>query len=955
MKKIILVTMLLFFVLSFTYVIQAGDYIYWHPNLNFEGRLSEDIFTGRGGIIYPFSQNENSLIYGDLRTMFKSGDVSEYNLGVGYRKIMEERDSIIGTYLFRDFRKEYGLDWNQWTLGGEYLSDQIDLRLNYYIPATDKILADSNINDEIVIAGNNVVYQTSLINEYYEPLTGYDFEIGKRFQLDNDYNIGVYYRYFNFSPKDGKSMQGSGLKIDSKFDMKKDMEWTIGLDWQDDNIRESNLEATVGISIPLGNSLSSQVEKEDILIDRMTEPAKRDIDIIVDSTNEKEVLAETSAVDPVTGNPITNAIFVTANGNGDGTRENPTNIYDLHTIGDGETYFAQENDVIILLGDDGVIDIGDYSDTFPSLQLLDGQKILSPGGELMLASADNQEKFAYLRPKGQRATLTNSTPLVSERINVINTANNITISGIKFEGADYFIRGTHLAPKSNININNNIFSDIRDRPIYLNDHTNIDITNNLFTDSTGEIELIYNKEGDFNVSVSDNSFGNMSSEAMYISANSSTNNNINITNNNIKSGTHNLIEVRTAALNESNITISENTIENSTVWGIYVSTLTHDGIKSGNLNLDITDNHLGNVKNKGIYVNYYAYDSSISSPYSPFASSIININGNTIDNMSTTTLTNSAIYLRGYLEDSTVSIADNTIVHSDAYGIHLDITPTLSGTYNNYSINNNLINEVTGIGIYVKSDDEDNNITNITEIMDNTIKKVNTFGSLADAIYVDNHYFVNHTGIIGNSITHTDGKGIYVKENAIDDSLTVIAENNIEYSANNGIEVAFMKPLQEKIYKVAIADNIIGYSGQKGIYISPSYLSFDSQNQAQIIIDGNEIKESYLSGIDIYAGYNNNFNIDIINNVISSISGSGIELLADVNNSYGESVYYPSEILVRLEGNNIISADEAGIKMLVTLYENEAGVILYELVNNTFGQDVNPHIIYPQAIIPTAF
>ena len=945
-------TFLLILIVSLTNVTEAIEYRYWQPNLSFEGRLADDSNTVRGGIIYPFTQQEDSLFYGDLRTMFKSEDISEYNLGIGYRKLMKERNAIIGTYLFKDFRKEYGLDWNQWTLGGEYLSDKVDLRLNYYIPAKDKILASSSIYDEIVIAGNNVVYQTSALNEYYEPLTGYDLEIGKRFYLKNNYNIGVYYRYFNFSPDDGNSMQGSGLKIDSTFDMKNDMEWTVGLDWQNDNIRESNLEATIGISIPLGSSSSSKQPIENSLKNRMTEPAKRDIDIIVDSTSKKEVLEESSAVDPVTGNPITNAIFVTANGTGSGTRENPTNVYDLHTIVEGGTSFAEENDVIIFLGDDGVINIGDYSDTFPSLQLLDGQKLLSPGGELELASADDPEKVAYLRPTGKKATLTNVNPLVSDRVNVINTANNITISGLKFEGADYFIRGNHLAPKSNLNINNNIFSVMEDRSVYLNDHTNIDITNNEFLDDTGEIELLYDKEGDFNVNVSDNTFGDMPGEAMYISASSSTNNNINITNNYIESGTQNLITVRTAASNESNVNISGNTIENSTVYGIYVNTLTYDAIKSGVLNLDITDNHLGNVKNRGINVNYYAYDSSLETAYSPFDSSVINIEGNTIDNLVTTsTYASSAIYLDGNLLDSTVTIEKNNIKYSDEYAIHLDITPLSTPisaeSYNDFHINNNLIEEVTGLGIYVKSDDEDNNIENVTEIMDNTINKVNPFGSLADAIYVDNKYFVNQTGITGNNIVSTDGRGIYVKGGAINDSFIIVAENEIESSGDNGIEVEFTKPLVENFYKVAIADNIIGYSGGNGVYIAPNYLSFDNENRAHIIIDGNEINESYSNSIEVKSQYNSNYLLEISNNIIGSTTQTGIYLLSDVNNSHGETTYYSSDIDVDLENNNIVSADNAGIEMVATNYEELYGNIDYNLINNIFGQSVDPHVIYP--------
>lgn len=946
-KKFIILLIFLLMVISSS---AAAQDVSRSPRINFNGITGDD-FIGQAVLLYPFRNTEDSLWFTDFRYRMSSDDIDEWNLGLGYRKKLENYENkVLGGYIFKDRRNEYEHDWDMWTVGGELLTDQWDFRLNGYITDDETIVAPEN--DEIIVKSQKLYYKEGFLSS----MNGLDFEVGKRFVDRDDWlkNVGVYLKLFSFFEDNVDTMYGHQLRIDKQFGDLNKTTWKLGAKWRDDDTRGSKTEATFAVSIPFGKGkIENKREvdsKEEIIEARMTEQPERDLDIVVAESDDPD-LQEAKNLD---GSSLGDVIFVSAEGTGDGSsKSNPTNIFALHTMVEGETYFADENDVIILLGDDGAIDIGNYSDSFQSLQLLDGQKILSPGGRIMLRSADNPENIAYFRPDGKRATLTNSTPLESDRINVINTANNITISGIKFEGADYFIRGTHLSPKNNININNNIFSDMRDRSIYLNDHTNINISNNKFMDGTGEIELIYNKEGDFNVNVSNNTFGDMPDEAMYISANSSTNNNIDITNNYIKSGTHNLIEVRSAAEDESNINITGNTIENSTVWGIYVNTLTYDGIKSGIFNLDITDNHLGNVKNKGIYVNYYA--SYNSSSYSPFDSSVINISDNSIDNMLTYTLTNSAIYLKGHLIDSSVYIENNTIVHSDAYGIHLDIAPDLSGTYNDYYINNNLIGEVTGLGIYVKGDQENNKIINKTEIRDNTIKKVNPFGSLADAIYVDNKYLVNQTDIIGNKIFNSDGRGIYVKGGAINDSFIIIAENDIENAADNGIEVEFTKPLTANPYKVAIADNTIGYSGQNGIYIAPDYLSFSDPNRAQIIIDGNKITESYLNSIEVNSQYNSNYLLDISKNMIGSTTQSGIYILSDVNNSHRETTYYPSEINVNLENNNIVSADNAGIEMVVKNYEGLSGYIDYNLINNIFGQTVDPYVIYPDITAPKAY
>lgn len=89
--------------------------------------------------------------------------------------------------------------------------------------------------------------------------------------------------------------------------------------------------------------------------------------------------------------------------------------------------------------------------------------------------------------------------------------------------------------------------------------------------------------------------------------------------------------------------------------------------------------------------------------------------------------------------------------------------------------------------------------------------------------------------------------------------------------------------------------------------------------------------------------------------MIGSTTQSGIYILSDVNNSHRETTYYPSEINVNLENNNIVSADNAGIEMVVKNYEGLSGYIDYNLINNIFGQTVDPYVIYPDITAPKAY
>jgi len=89
----------------------------------------------------PFMQNDNSVLYGDLRMMGDNQDNREGNLGLGYRKITEfgGYKGIVGVHGWIDRRiTSRNSTFYQATIGAEWLGESFDILANGYIPLSSK-------------------------------------------------------------------------------------------------------------------------------------------------------------------------------------------------------------------------------------------------------------------------------------------------------------------------------------------------------------------------------------------------------------------------------------------------------------------------------------------------------------------------------------------------------------------------------------------------------------------------------------------------------------------------------------------------------------------------------------------------------------------------------------------------------------------------------------------------
>lgn len=197
---------------------------------------TEDYWEGIGDVVIPLHFTGEGLLFLNPRASFTDRSEQEYNIGVGYRHLIQDRSAVVGANVFYDHRETRSdISFGQVGLGAEYLSHRFDARANVYLPldtrkkvdsvevtetaVSRRMVSSTQTNwDDIYATGNslNQPFQqvtsqrmrtttttTSRMFETYEvALRGWDAEIGTLLPLDalDDYIrlkvFAGYYKYY---------------------------------------------------------------------------------------------------------------------------------------------------------------------------------------------------------------------------------------------------------------------------------------------------------------------------------------------------------------------------------------------------------------------------------------------------------------------------------------------------------------------------------------------------------------------------------------------------------------------------------------------------------------------------------------------------------------------------------------------------------------------------------------
>jgi hypothetical protein len=245
-------------------------------------------------LLIPIYQNQegDQLLFSDLRGRFDDLGSSEYNVAIGYRKliadtiILDQKQWIIGVYGSIDrLLSKYHHVFLQTMFGAELLSDDYDFRGNIYLPQNKEVVVESL---SYVPQLNNSKLGISYVQE--KPLKGADIEFGYKLPLNfvqSKLFAGGYY----FKGEGYPSISGPRIRAELSFDrdnikfLPKVLNLTFGLEYQYDQTRGRQIFGLAKFSYKFGANDGNPRQ----LKNRMTDFIVRDVDVV---TNKHQFFDE---------------------------------------------------------------------------------------------------------------------------------------------------------------------------------------------------------------------------------------------------------------------------------------------------------------------------------------------------------------------------------------------------------------------------------------------------------------------------------------------------------------------------------------------------------------------------------------------------------------------------------------------------------------------------------------
>lgn len=253
----------------------------WGSHLDLEGKAGTKRNLGEVDLFVPLFQNNDTLLFTNIRGRMDDRSSSEGNFGLGLRH-MTSSGWNIGGIAYLDRRKtKFDNYFSQTTLSLEALSMDWDLRANGYIPHGTRVHEVDSFNTA-ELSGTSVIFRGG----EERSMSGYDAEVGWRapfFAVDAAKQLRFFVGGYRFTGKGMPDISGPRLRTEMTFDdipmLWKGARVSLGAEWQNDNPRGSQGFISARIHIPLQFSGKSKARLKP-MERRMIDPVIRDIDIV---------------------------------------------------------------------------------------------------------------------------------------------------------------------------------------------------------------------------------------------------------------------------------------------------------------------------------------------------------------------------------------------------------------------------------------------------------------------------------------------------------------------------------------------------------------------------------------------------------------------------------------------------------------------------------------------------
>jgi len=796
----------------------------------------------------PVWQDDDRLVFADLRGVVDDRDGREFNLGLGGR-LMTGSGWNVGAYGFFDRRRSEKRNYfEQITVGAEALSVNWDLRTNYYEPIGDTTKPAPS-QAELDLSGN----QLQLRAGQERALGGFDAGIGYRLPFtepSNRFQTRVYGTAFRFNEDDVESVNGARGRIELRWheplDTSKGSRLTAFAEVQDDDVRGQQSFAGLRFRIPFGERASrSELGPQGA---RMTERVQRDVDIVSQAGAFR---------DP-------EPVRAVANG---------TRISETVTAKDLEAAIDEA-------GTNGLVIAGDGKARYDGgVTLQENQMLLGGSATIAVEGVESGQRARFTAP-GERPTIAGGG---SEDF-VIETADGAWISTVDIEAGQDTDHGIQSSGDvAGLRIENARVSATADagvvfegtaRDVQITGSTvqNTDDAGLVFEDKVEDLTVARSEFANAGgqgivfenivdkARISDTGFNNNVEEALEFSDNATK---VRITGNDMRNtGDEGVIFLEDV----TETVIRDNTIVNSDDKGILIGNGSGDDVGE---NLVIAGNTIRNSRGgdgAGIDVDGAATD--------------VELTGNLIENVQTY-----GIVLREAAER--VAITGNTIRNTEDDGIKFEADAT------DIAIRDNRVAFIDNEGVQIEGATEGGVIagntiqgslsgdgveldatTNVT-LRDNVIEGVDDRG----LEFTDDAEGVT---LSGNTVRNTAREGIQFDGDVKD---SVIRNNVVANYDNEGIEVLGAST------NVAITDNVVrNSSGDDGIYLDDVTDSEILRNTVKSVAEvginvtgdaegtdvrGNTVRGTGEEGVQFQGAATN---VSIADNLIEDVDEQGLQI-----------------------------------------------------------------------------
>src|SRR5919202_2013338 len=826
----------------------------------------------------PLQQNPGSnltFLEGKL-LVFTDSNIGA-NLILGKRFYRSSQNAILGGYISYDVRDTGNNLFHQIGAGFERLGDNLDLRVNGYLPV-------GNTREKVSESLSNPFFQRNLLlliltTQFEAAMAGVDVEAGARLVRLGDGDLRGYAGVYYYSAEGSDS----GFGVRGRLEAHPTDNLSLGLSVQHDPIFDTKVVLSLGVNVP--GTRPRGVNKSSVLA-RLGESVERTAIITVDEQKKNDTIAVTN---PKTGTPFLFRHVNLGGSTGDGTFENPSGTVQdaLNLAQSGEIVYVQSG----------------TNPGIPAFKIPDGVSVLS----VAVAQSIDTVGFSSLRlPLSGSGVF----PVVN---GTVTLGNNTTLSGFAVANATgSAIQGTSI---QNVTIRDNRITNPSEQGINLTNvgGTSLIANNSLTGCRRGGIFVSASGTAQQELNVNSNTISDSGRQGIFLQASENAQQKFTANSNTVSNSVGQAIFLQTNNNSRQDVAIANSTISRTTVdsQGEGGQGLFAQANSGAQQTVKLDNTQVSDSANQGIFV------SAFSKADEPQSRQTVTLNGTSVSNSS-----GQGIFLQGNNNSQQNVVIANVTINgttrdSKGEGGQGLFAQANSGAQQTVQLDSTKVSESANQGIFVsafsKADEPQSRQTV-------TLNGTSVSNSSGQGIFVQGNNNSQQNVVIANGTINgttrdskgEGGQGLFAQANSGAQQQVTVDNSQVSNSAGQGVFFSTSSQASEPQSRQNITLNgaSVSNSAGQGVFLQANNNSQQIVAIANGTIKGTAVDSKGEGGQGLFAQTNGGAQQQLTVNSTQVSDSAGQGMFFSTSSTAQEPT---SQQTVNLNGNTVNNSKGQGV------------------------------------------